>query len=128
MNLFEGHHGDEGERYLGRCVALREDSAGLWSTFRINREHPHAEAARSGELTGWSVSARVYASNRESINGREVVTRLSCGLSHVAATAVPQYAGAGVKVSREHVETVSGSATPRADEIRAWLDEMRRKP
>jgi len=126
VNLFEGHHGDEGERYLGRCVSLREESSGLWTTFRINRAHPHAEAARSGELTGWSVSARVYATNRERINGREVVTRLSCGLSHVAATAAPQYAGAGVKVAREHVETVAGSVTPRADEIRAWLDEMRR--
>lgn len=126
VNLFEGHHGDEGDRYLGRCVSLREESSGLWTTFRINRNHPHAEAARSGELTGWSVSARVYASDRATVGGREVVTRMSCGLSHVAATATPQYAGAGVKVAREHVETVHGSTTPRADEIRAWLAEMRR--
>jgi HK97 family phage prohead protease len=127
VNLFVGHSGDEGERYLGRCMALREASDGLWSTFRINRDHPDAEAARSGELTGWSVSARVYATNRESVGGEIIVTRLSCGLSHIAATPVPQYAGAGVKVARaEHVETVAGSRTPRADEYRAWLDAIRR--
>lgn len=128
VNLFVGHHGDEGERYLGRCTGLHEESDGLWSTFRLNREHPDADAARSGELTGWSVSARVYATNRESINGDTVVTRLSCGLSHIAATPVPQYAGAGVKVAREHIEMVSGSRTPRADEIRAWLDDIRNRP
>lgn len=126
VNLFEGHHGDEGERYLGRCVALREDSEGLWSTFRINREHPRAEAARSGELTGWSVSARVYRTEHITRAGLPVTVRVLCGLSHIAATATPQYAGAGVKVAREHVEITTGSTTPRADEIRAWLDAVKR--
>src|SRR4249919_1988954 len=57
VNLFLGHKGDEGDRWLGRCVALREQDDGLYPSFRINREHPDAEAARSGDLTGWSVSA-----------------------------------------------------------------------
>src|SRR5215510_11401558 len=43
INLFLGHAGDEGDRYLGRCVALEETGAGLFPTFRINREHPYAE-------------------------------------------------------------------------------------
>lgn len=127
VNLFVGHHGDEGDRFLGRCVALRDEPDGLWSVFRLNRDHPRAEEARAGELVGWSVSARVYASNRETVRGETVVTRLSCGLSHVAATASPQYAGAGVKVARaEHIEIVGGSRTPRADEIRQWLDGIKR--
>lgn len=126
VNLFVGHYGDEGERYLGRCVALRDEPDGLWSVFRLNRDHPRAEEARAGELVGWSVSARVYRSTREIVRGETIVTRVACGLSHIAATPSPQYAGAGVKVAREHVEVDAGSRTPRADEIRAWLDAIKR--
>jgi len=118
VNLFLGHKGDEGDRWLGRCVALVEREDGLYPSFRINQDHPQAEAARSGELTGWSVSAAVYRSRREHIGGMDVVTREICGLSHVAATAAPQYAGAGVLVAREHHETVVTSATPRLDALR----------
>jgi HK97 family phage prohead protease len=119
VNLMVGHHGDDGDRYLGRCVSIHEDHLGLWPTFRLDRSHPQAEAARAGELTGWSVSARVYRSRRETINGQPVVYREGCGLSHVAATAVPQYAGAGVSVAREHVLIEGGSKTPRLDALRA---------
>jgi HK97 family phage prohead protease len=119
VNLMLGHNGDDGDRYLGRCVAIHEDNRGLWPTFRLDRSHPDAEAARAGELTGWSVSARVYRSRRESANGQTIVTREQCGLSHVAATAAPQYAGAGVAVAREHVLVNAGSSTPRLDALRA---------
>jgi HK97 family phage prohead protease len=126
VNLMLGHHGDDGERYLGRCVALEEKPDGLYPSFRIDRSHPSAEAARSGELTGWSVSARVYRS-AESMrsDGTKEVRREACGLSHVAATASPQYAGAGVLVAREHVIVQAGSRTPRLDELRKLRDELR---
>src|SRR5262245_63230636 len=39
VNLFLGHAGDEGDRYLGRCVALTETDEGLLSKFSIRREH-----------------------------------------------------------------------------------------
>jgi hypothetical protein len=119
VNLMVGHTGDDGDRYLGRCISIVEDSQGVWPSFRLDRTHPQAEAARAGELTGWSVSARVYRSKRETIAGQVLVTRELCGLSHVAATAVPQYAGAGVQVAREHVEIQAGSSTPRLDALRA---------
>lgn len=119
VNLFLGHTGDEGDRFLGRCVALTETDAGLFPTFRINREHPQAEAARAGELTGWSVSAHVYRSRRESRMGMPVIHRDICGLAHVAATPAPQYAGAGVLVARDHLVTEEGSRTPRLDALRA---------
>lgn len=120
VNLFLGHKGDDGDRWLGRCVALTETDDGLFPSFRINREHPQAEAARSGDLTKWSVSARVYRSRREAVTGGgEVVVRESCGLSHVAATGVPQYAGAGVLVAREHEIITVTSPTPRLDALRA---------
>jgi HK97 family phage prohead protease len=122
VNLMLGHEGDDGDRYLGRCVSIRESETGLVTAFRINRSHPEAEAARSGELTHWSVSARVYRSRRESRDGRAVVWREACGLSHVAATASPQYAGAGVLVAREHTMINEPSQTPRLDELRAWLE------
>lgn len=126
VNLMLGHDGDDGDRFLGRCIQMRESSAGLMTAFRINRDHPDAEAARSGELTHWSVSARVYRSRRESRDGRAVTWREACGLSHVAATASPQYAGAGVLVAREHVFINEPSKTPRLDEMRAWLAEHKR--
>lgn len=127
VNLMLGHHGDDGDRYLGRCVALEEKPDGLYPSFRIDRTHPSAEAARSGELTGWSVSARVYRS-AESVrpDGTKQVDRVACGLSHVAATASPQYAGAGVLVAREHIVVSTASRTPKLDELRKLRDELRR--
>ena len=119
VNLMVGHDGDEGDRYLGRCVAIHEDTQGLWPSFRIDRNHPQAEAARAGELQGWSVSARVYRTRREVVAGQPVLTREACGLSHVAATAVPQYEGAGVLVARDHVVVNGGSSTPRLDALKA---------
>lgn len=125
VNLMLGHYGDDGERFLGRCVDLKESAQGLVAAFRLDRSHPQAEAARAGELRGWSVSARVYRSRSVDEGGRRVVWREVCGLSHVAATAAPQYAGAGVAVAREHVLIVGASATPRLDAARAFLDELK---
>lgn len=119
VNLMVGHHGDDGDRYLGRCVGLVEDSEGLWPTFRLDRTNPLAEAARAGELTGWSVSAHVYRSRSvPRPDGERTVWREVCGLSHVAATAVPQYAGAGVRVARDHRLVFEPSPTPRLDALR----------
>lgn len=105
VNLMLGHRGDDGDRYLGRCIALESTDSGLFPSFRLNRAHPAAEAARAGELTGWSVSARVYRSRTSTDPAGPVTIREGCGLSHVAATAKPQYAGAGVIVAREHIIT-----------------------
>lgn len=128
VNLMVGHHGDDGDRYLGRCVSIREERAGLVCAFRLDRSHPLADEARAGELRGWSVSSRVYRS-RANVDyaGRAVTVREVCGLSHVAATATPQYAGAGVTVAREHELIIAPSGTPRADELRAYLDSLRKR-
>lgn len=125
VNLMVGHSGDDGDRYLGRLVDIREERAGLMCAFRLDRSHPSAEAARAGELTGWSVSARVYRS-RANVDyaGRRVTVREVCGLSHVAATASPQYAGAGVTVARDHELIIAPSGTPKLDELRAYLDRL----
>jgi HK97 family phage prohead protease len=127
VNLMVGHSGDDGDRYLGRCVGLRESVEGLVASFRLDRSHQQAEEARAGELRGWSVSARVYRSRSvPESDGRVIVHREVCGLSHVAATPRPQYAGAGVAVAREHVFISGPSPTPRLDEIRALLDGLRK--
>ena len=75
------------------------------------------------------MSARVYRS-RSAVrpDGTRVVWREVCGLSHVAATAAPQYAGAGVQVAREHVLIESPSETPRLDALRAFLERHPAKP
>ena len=126
VNLMVGHHGDDGDRYLGRCVAMEERPDGLYPTFRLDLDNPQAEAARAGELRGWSVSARVYRSREETdALGQRLVRRLACGLSHVAATASPQYGGAGVLVAREHV-MLKAAGTPRLDELRAWREGLKR--
>jgi HK97 family phage prohead protease len=124
VNLMLGHSGDDGDRFLGRAVGLAQSADGLVATFRLDRSHPQAEAARSGELTGWSVSARVYRSRTEpsGADGERVVWREVCGLSHVAATPMPQYTGAGVMVAREHRVITGHSSTPRLDAAKAWLD------
>src|SRR4029077_1138804 len=36
VNLFLGHGGDEGDRWLGRCIGLDETDTGLFPTFRLN--------------------------------------------------------------------------------------------
>lgn len=115
VNLMVGHRGDEGDRYLGRCIQISEDRSGLDLAFRIDRTHPQAEEARSGELRGWSVSAHVY---RTRLDESGVWVREECGLSHVAATRSPQYAGAGVLVAREHV-VVENAPRPRLEAARA---------
>ena len=120
VNLMLGHHGDYGDRYLGRCVHLADEMDGLAAAFRINRDHPQAEAARSGELTGWSVSCRVYRTREEGPPDGRVSWRASCSLDHVAATPVPQYAGAGVVLARDHVVESLASPTPRLDALKEW--------
>jgi len=124
VNLMIGHAGDDGDRYLGRCVSLAETAEGLRCAFRLDRSNPHAEEARSGELRGWSVSARVYRSRSTDRDGRRVVVREVCGLSHVAATPRPQYAGAGVLVARDHELIVTPSGTPKRDALQAFLDGL----
>lgn len=125
VNLMVGHNGDDGDRYLGRLVDIREERAGLMCAFRLDRSHPQAEQARAGELRGWSVSTHVYRS-RGNVDyaGRRVVVREVCGLSHVAATATPQYAGAGVTVARDHELIIAPSGTPRLDDLRTYLDGL----
>ncbi len=125
VNLMIGHKNraglDFGDRYLGRCVELDDKLDGLYAAFRLNREHPRAEEARAGELTGWSVSAAVYKSRRISDGGRIVVERVQCALDHVAATPSPQYAGAGVLLTREHELVDQVPAAPLREEFRRRL-------
>ena len=123
VNLYVGHNGDDGDRFLGRCVQLEEKDDGLYAAFRINRAHPYAEDARAGDLTGWSVGAKVFRT-REFHRGAGLVrVRELCGLNHVAATRAPQYAGAGVLVARDHEVVTDGPLV--RDTLRARLDALR---
>jgi HK97 family phage prohead protease len=125
VNLMLGHSGDEGDRYLGRCVEIQDRQDGLYTAFRLDRTHPQAEAARAGELTKWSVSAHVYRTRVVPLaNGQTVQVREVCGLSHVAATASPQYQGAGVLVARDH-QVILSDPTPLRDAARARVDALR---
>lgn len=119
VRFLAGHDRDIDVSLLGRCVEVREESDGLYTAFRIFRDHPLAEQARSGELTKWSVGALVKTSQKTA----GVVLRTWCVLDHVAATPSPQYAGAGVLYTRE---AVMPRQTPMLDAARARLDALRR--
>lgn len=125
VNLMVGHQGDEGDRYLGRCVQIEERQDGLYTAFRVNREHPLAEEARSGELARWSVCAHVYRTREQTAGGQAVRIRESCGISHVAATTSPQYHGAGVLVARDHEVITATQATPRLVFYRETVAKLR---
>ena len=113
VNLRVGHHGADYDAFLGRCVGLEALPGGLYGTFRITeRNHPLADAARGGELSSWSVGTKVFRSRRVTDpDGALVVDREACAINHVAATAAPQYAGAGVLLVRDHhmIEPVAPS-------------------
>jgi HK97 family phage prohead protease len=127
VNLMVGHSGDEGDRFLGRCSGMEDRQDGLYLGFRLDRSHPQAEAARAGELTKWSVSAHVYRTRILPLaDGRTVHIREVCGLSHVAATATPQYAGAGVLVARDH-QVIQENPHPILDQARMRLEALRRQ-
>ena len=124
VNLRVGHHGADHDAFLGKCLGLEALPGGLYGTFRVTeRTHPLADAARAGELTKWSVGAKVFRS-RQMVDpdGASVVNREVCALNHVAATAAPQYAGAGVLVAREHqlIDATPGDG-PRIAAMRASL-------
>jgi phage head maturation protease len=127
INLMVGHKGDDGERFLGRCIGMMDTAGGSVIDFRLDRDHPRAEEARSGELRGWSVGAKVFRTRIDRVGGRERRIREVAGLNHVAATRVPQYAGAGVLVAREH-ELIGPEATPTRDALRARLTALRNRP
>jgi HK97 family phage prohead protease len=131
VNLRIGHHGADHEAFLGRCIGLDARSGGLYGTFRVTeRQHPLADAARAGELTKWSIGAKVFRSRRVTDpDGREVIDREVCAINHVAATAAPQYAGAGVLVARDHqlVDATGRPAAPLRDELLARFPGARNR-
>jgi phage head maturation protease len=129
INLMVGHRGDDGARFLGRCVGIVDSAGGPVIDFRLDRDHPRAEEARSGELRGWSVGAKVFRTRVEHVAGRERHVRELAGLNHVAATRVPQYAGAGVLIAREHeIIDLAAAPTPTRDALRARLTALKSRP
>jgi phage head maturation protease len=125
VNLRVGHHGADHEAFLGRCIGLEALHGGLYGTFRVTeRDHPLADAARAGELAKWSVGAKVFRSRQVvDPDGLRVVDRELCAINHVAATAAPQYAGAGVLVARDHqlVDGTGRTPAPIRDALMARL-------
>lgn len=121
VNLRVGHRGADHDAHLGKCMGLESQPDGLYGTFRITeRSHPLAESARAGELAGWSVGAKVFRSRRViDPDGAIVVNRELCAINHVAATAAPQYAGAGVLLAREHELIDDTPKTPMRDALLA---------
>jgi HK97 family phage prohead protease len=121
VNLRVGHHGADYDAFLGRCLGLEALPGGLYGTFRIEeRDHPLADAARAGELRSWSVGTKVFRSRKVTDpDGKPVVDRELCAINHVAATASPQYAGAGVLLVRDH--QMIEQPAPRFDRVRAQL-------
>lgn len=123
VNLRIGHTGADHEAFLGRCLGLVALPGGLYGTFRVTeRDNPLADAARAGELTKWSVGAKVFRSRQVvDTDGLQVTNRELCAINHVAATAAPQYANAGVLVARDHqlVDDTGRTSAPIRDQLLA---------
>lgn len=126
INLMVGHSGDDGVRFLGRCVGITDTAEGPLLDFRLDRSHPRAEEARSGELRGWSVGAKVFRSRKTRVDGKAIVVRELAGMNHVAATKYPQYAGAGVLLARDHELIDDETPTPLLDQLRARRSTLTR--
>ncbi len=45
VNLMVGHRGDDGDRFLGRCIGMIDTAEGPVLDFRLDRDHPRAEEA-----------------------------------------------------------------------------------
>ena len=123
VNLRIGHTGADHEAFLGRCLGLDALPGGLYGTFRLTeRDHPLADAARSGELKKWSVGAKVFRSRQVvDPDGQPVINREVCAINHVAATGAPQYANAGVLVARDHqlIDATGHPPAPIRDQLLA---------
>ena len=104
--------GTTGSAYLGRCIAIADTSGGLDLDSWNQPGASSRRRARPGDLMGWSVSAHVFRTRKSVENGRLVMVRERCGLSHVAATALtPSTPGAGVPRGRSGSTSSSTGAS-----------------
>lgn len=113
---------------IGRTVELDDRADGLWGTFRAHDTaigEQGLELVRCGAVTGLSVQAHV-PTRRRVLGDGTVERSLATRLEHVAVTASPSWAGAGVTAVRSvDLDLDDDLETPAGDEVRAWLDAAR---
>jgi len=120
-------HSGSFDNVLGQASNLEERDDGLYGTFRLYESvSTRAREVLQGHAKHLSVGFFPIKSRKR----QGVVERVKAYLEHVAATATPAYAGAGVLAIREDVVTEEREhpgETPNLDQVQRYLEEVRRK-
>lgn len=114
-------HRDNFDSMIGQAVELTDGDDGAYATFRLYDDDRMTKirSVLTESHTGLSVMFRDTRPPRM-IDG--IVSRVQVHIGHVAATATPAYAMAGIDSIRS---SDIPADTPRLSSVRQWLDEQR---
>lgn len=115
---------------IGYVKSLREDDDAAYAVMRLydGAHLPKVRSMLEESHTGLSVSFRDTAAPKVD-NG--IICRTQVHIWHVAATPAPAYDEARILAIRNGTlveESDEYAHFPKLDEVRAWLDEMRKVP
>jgi len=110
---------------IGYATTLEDRDDGAYATFRLyaSRDLDKIVSMLDESHRGLSVH---FADRKPPRIIDDIVSRVQVHIDHVAATPTPAYANAGIVAMREAMQIEP--ATPNLDEIRQWLDTMRKAP
>jgi phage head maturation protease len=114
-------HRDNFDSMIGQAVELTDADDGAYATFRLYDDDRMTKirSVLSESHTGLSVMFRDTRPPKM-VNG--IVSRVQVHIAHVAATATPAYATAGIDSIRS---TEPVYETPRLQSVKEWLAEQR---
>lgn len=114
------------DHQIGHAIKLREANDGAHATFRLyeSKDIDKVRSMLKESHKGLSVKFKAVRTPRMV---RNVVSHVQVAIAHVAATPMPTYAGAGITGMRA-LEDPPVFATPKLDDVRAWLDMNHTSP
>jgi HK97 family phage prohead protease len=116
-------HRDNFDSMIGQAVELDDRDDGAYATFRLYDDDRMTKirSVLSESHTGLSV---MFRDTRPPKIVDGIVSRVQVHIAHVAATATPAYANAGIESIRstEPIEDM-----PRLQSVREWLESERAK-
>lgn len=118
-------HRDNFDSMIGQATELTDAEDGAWATFRLYEDDRMTKirSVLSESHTGLSVMFRDTRPPKL-IDG--VISRVQVHIAHVAATATPAYASAGIASIRSSDTTdMPVVDTPRLQSVREWLASER---
>lgn len=115
-------HRDNFDSMIGQATELTDEDDGAYATFRLYDDDRMTKirSVLTESHTGLSVMFRDTRPPKL-IDG--IVSRVQVHIAHVAATATPAYAMAGIDSIRSN--NIPITETPHLTEVRKWLEEQR---